>query len=409
MKRVTIAIIILAGFPAICAGQYASQAKPLKMVQLSTPRVTGEVSFEQALAQRRSVRQFVNRPLDFTQIGQLAWAGQGITDKQKGFRTAPSAGALYPMNLYFATADGIFVYQPEEHSLEQLFNQDIRDKLAQAALGQQHVAKAACDIIVAGSAKKLAVKYGNKARRFMLLEAGHIAQNILLQAGCLGLGAVPVGAFDINLVRNVGGLPMSLEPIYIICVGYPAEQAKEERQEKQMDSAKAKKAVLIIASENFRDEELFETKKALDEASVRTVIASTRTGTIKGMLGGEAEASILVSDLKVDDYDAVVFIGGSGAKEYFDSKVAWNIVRRAAEKKKVLAAICIAPSVLANAGLLDGVRATSFASERTRLQKAGAKYTGADVERDGLIITASGPKAAKEFGKAISEALRNRQ
>jgi len=222
MKYVTIAIIVLAGFPAICVGQYKSRGKPLKIIQLSAPRVTGQVSFEQALMQRRSVRQFVNRPLDFTQIGQLAWAGQGITDKQRGFRTAPSAGALYPMNLYLATADGVFVYQPEEHCLERISNQDIRDRLAQAAMKQPCVAEAACDIIIAGSAKKLAVKYGNKARRFMLLEAGHIAQNILLQAGCLGLGAVSVGAFDINQVRNVGGLPMLLEPIYVICVGYPA-------------------------------------------------------------------------------------------------------------------------------------------------------------------------------------------
>jgi len=176
-----------------------------------------------------------------------------------------------------------------------------------------------------------------------------------------------------------------------------------------MDSAKAKRVVLIIPSENFRDEELFETKKALEKAAVETVIASTRTGIIKGMLAGKAEAAILVSDLKVDDYDAVVFIGGSGAKEYFDSEVARDIARQAADKKKVLAAICIAPAVLANAGLLDGVRATSFASERTRLQKAGARYTGADVERDGLVITASGPKAAKQFGKTITEALGNRQ
>ncbi len=117
---------------------------------------------------------------------------------------------------------------------------------------------------------------------------------------------------------------------------------------------------------------------------------------------------ILVSELRVDDYDAIIFIGGSGARQYFDSPVALSIAREAVDKKKVLGAICIAPLVLANAGVLDGVRATGFLSERLRLQRAGARYTGADVERDGLIITASDPRAAGRFGQTIVEALTNR-
>ena len=162
---------------------------------------------------------------------------------------------------------------------------------------------------------------------------------------------------------------------------------------------------MIIASENFRDEELFETKRTLNRAGVATVVASTKTAFITGMLGGRAEATVHVRDLKVDDYDAVVFIGGSGASEYFNNRVAFNIARETEEKKKVLAAICIAPTVLANAGLLNGRRVTSFPSERVKLKKAGAEYTGSDVERDGLIITGRGPKAAAQFGQIIVEAL----
>lgn len=172
-----------------------------------------------------------------------------------------------------------------------------------------------------------------------------------------------------------------------------------------MDNAEARKAVLIIASCNFRDEELLETKYELEKANVDTVIASTKIGVIKGMYGAEAQAAILVNDIVVDDYDAIIFVGGSGAKEYFDSRVALNIARQAKDKGKVLAAICIAPTVLANAGVLDGVRATCFSTEKFKLKEAGAKYTGADVERDGLVITADGPRAATQFGKTIADAL----
>jgi protease I len=403
-------VIILVGFATLCLGQRKPRISLLRVIQLPEPKLTGTVSFEEALSKRRSVREFTGQPLNFTQISQLAWAGQGITEKEEGLRTAPSAGAIYPINLYFATQGGVFIYNPYEHSLEQISNLDVRIRLATAALNQVAVAEAACDIIVAGSVKNLAAKHRNKAKRYMLLEAGHVAQNIQLQAVCLELGSVPIGDFNIRNVNKACGLPTNLEPLYIICVGYPAEQpiterGDEERTTHGIDSAKARRAVLIIASENFRDEELFETKFVLDNAGVETVTASSRTGVIKGMLGGSAEARILVKDIAVDDYDAIIFIGGSGAREYFDSGVAMDIAREAADKRKVLAAICIAPSVLANAGVLNGVRATSFLSERANLQKAGAIYTGTPVERDGLVITGNGPMASGLFGEAIADAI----
>jgi protease I len=210
---------------------------------------------------------------------------------------------------------------------------------------------------------------------------------------------------------------MELEPLYIITVGYPAAQpAAQQGQPQQVPQppdkpvptsveGKAKKAVLIVASENFRDEELFDTKRALESAQVQTVIASTKTGPVTGMLGGRAQAEILVSSVVVDDYDAIVFIGGPGAAQYFDDVAALDIARKAASKSKLLAAICIAPATLANAGVLNGVKATCFSSERLKLEKAGAKYTGAPVEKDGLIITADGPRSAAQFGKTIVDAL----
>ena len=410
MRRLTIPAILLCVFAVVCVAQQRSRVSQLKVIQLAEPKLTSSVSLEQALAQRRSVRDFARRQLDLSQIGQLAWAGQGITKKERGFRTAPSAGALYPIELYFATHESLFVYRPQGHSLEEVLNRDIRARLSVAALNQRAVAGAGCDIVIAGSVKKLARKYGKKARRYMLLEAGHIAQNIHLQAVSLGLGSVPIGAFDISQVRKVCRLPKAFEPLYIISVGYPAVQAPKETVEEkrpvpQLQKRITKKVVLIVARENFRDEELFQTRGVLAEAGVETVVASTKRGAIRGMLGGVGRAEVLVSELNVDDYDGVIFVGGIGAKEYFNNRMALSIARQAKEKGKVLGAICIAPTILANAGVLKGLRATSYPSQQGNLIRAGAQYTGNAVERDGLVITGIGPEAATMFGKAISDAL----
>ncbi|MHC4362477.1 MAG: SagB/ThcOx family dehydrogenase, partial [Planctomycetota bacterium] len=192
MKRLTLLAIVLTGFAVFSLGQYGSRSSPRKVYQLTEPKLTGPVSFEQVLVKRRSMRAFADLPLNRVQIGQLAWAGQGITDRERGFRTAPSAGAIYPIELYFATKDGIFVYSSDDHSLERTSDQDLRGRLASAVSEPEVVAGAACDIILAGSVRKLAVKYGKQARRYLLLEAGHIAQNIQLQATSLELGSVSI-------------------------------------------------------------------------------------------------------------------------------------------------------------------------------------------------------------------------
>ncbi|MHC4806868.1 MAG: nitroreductase family protein, partial [Planctomycetota bacterium] len=325
MKRLIILGVTLACFAALCMGQRRSRVTRGKIIQLTEPKLTGLVSFEEALARRRSVRQFASQPLSSSQISQLAWAGQGITEPQRGLRTAPSAGAIYPIELYFATQEGVSVYQPQGHSLKQTLDQDVRAALT-AASTQGSVP--GCDIIVAGSVKKLTAQFRRDARKYMLLEAGHIAQNIQLQAVCLGLGSVTVGGFDISGVRKVCRLPRDLEPLYVICVGYPLAQTTTETGQAQ-ESTGAKRAVLIVASENFREDELIETKRVLDAAAVQTIIASTKIGFIRGMLGKVAEARILVSQLRVDDYDAIIFIGGPGAAEYFNNPVALSIAREA--------------------------------------------------------------------------------
>jgi protease I len=166
-----------------------------------------------------------------------------------------------------------------------------------------------------------------------------------------------------------------------------------------------KKAVLIIASQIFRDEELFETQGALEATGVETIVASSQLGTCKGKLGAAAEATQLVSDVKADDFDAIVFVGGTGAMEYYDSPAALDLAKEAAEKGKIVAAICIAPRILANAGLLEGLKATCYESETEAIKKLGAYFQLNDVVRDGKFVTANGPHAATDFGKTIAQAL----
>jgi SagB-type dehydrogenase family enzyme len=362
------------------------------------------MTLEEALAKRRTVRRFSNQPLKWAQIGQLAWAGQGITEPQRGLRTAPSAGSIYPIELLFATPEGLYVYQPAEHSLEQISDQDLRLALARDGKAQDSAAEAACDIIVAGSLRKLSEQFKDKARTYLLMEAGHVAQNIQLQAVCLGLGSVTLGGFDSQGVRKVCSLSKGLEPLYIIPVGYPAGEGAAAPGA----GAAGKKAALIIAGQNYHDAELFDTKRVLDAAQVQTFIAGPRRGVARGSLGGAAEVTVLVNQLTVNDYDAIIFIGGLGAVDYFGNPAALNIVREAVRSGKVLGAIGIAPTILANAGVLAGVRATSLLSEQSRLVQAGAIYTGAPVEWERLIITATGPEAAPLFGKTVVEMLAGR-
>jgi protease I len=172
-----------------------------------------------------------------------------------------------------------------------------------------------------------------------------------------------------------------------------------------MQSTKSKKAVMIIASNNFRDEELLKPREILEKNGVTVTLASSSLKEAKGMLGAKVKPDILFTDINVADYDAVIFVGGTGADEYWDNPTAHKIANDANSAKKVVGAICIAPVTLAKAGLLKNKKATTYTSTVSDIKSAGANYTGADVERDGNIITASGPDAAKKFGETIVKAL----
>lgn len=379
-----------------------------KVIQLPEPNRSGAVSVETAINTRRSALQFADKPLSYAQIGQLLWAGQGIIDKQQGLRAAPSADAIYPIELYLVTPEGLFAYNPEEHSLKQISTLDLRKQLSAAASGQVPTEDAACDIIIAGSIRKAAAKYGNKAQRFVPLEAGYVAENIQLQAVPMGLTSLPVGSFEPRNISRICELPGELEPLLIICVGYPFVQQKTQNQA-QSAVQTTKKAVIIVTAIQYADVELVDIQRVLKEAGIIAAVASSKIGTLQGASGGIAASEIALDKLNVEDFDAVIFMGGLGDVDYFNNPTVLGIAREASARNKVIAAISNATTILADAGVLRGIRATGLPQQREQMKKAGAQYTGTAVERDGLIITANDSSVAIQFARAIVTVLKANQ
>lgn len=165
---------------------------------------------------------------------------------------------------------------------------------------------------------------------------------------------------------------------------------------------------MIIASKGYRDEELEIPKKMFEDAGAIVDVAAEKEGRAHGMLGHRIESTIIYSDAKIDIYDAVVLVGGVGSKTYWNDPKAHSLVKETLDKDKLLAAICLAPATLANAGVLKGKSATSYTLASTALKQAGANYTGNPVEVDGSIVTGEGPSAAKEFAATIIDQLCSR-
>jgi SagB-type dehydrogenase family enzyme len=190
-------------------------------IRLPKAATDGKMSLERALVARRSLREFSSVALTLSEIGQLAWAGQGIRDAAAGWRTAPSAGALYPMELYYLTVEGLFHYQPRSHTAIKRGASDLRAELAAASLGQASVTQAPCVFVLTAVPASTERRYRARTPRYIAMEAGHVGQNILLQAVALGLGGVPIGAFTDEKVAKLLGLGAGEEPLYILAVGRP--------------------------------------------------------------------------------------------------------------------------------------------------------------------------------------------
>lgn len=193
-------------------------------LRLPPPNTAGGMPLAEALAARRSRREFAAQRLTLDQVAQLCWAGQGITDIATGHRTAPSAGALYPLTIFVVDSAGIYEYEPRKHVLQQYLTGDFHRELQAVALDQPCVGAAPVCLVIAMDVARSASKYGSRAERYCLLEAGHSAQNVLLQATAIGLAGVPVGAFDDGSVAELLHLPQALRPVYLLPIGFPTAQ-----------------------------------------------------------------------------------------------------------------------------------------------------------------------------------------
>lgn len=193
-------------------------------IELPKPRIKGNVSIEETLNKRRSVREYSQEALSLNEVSQILWSAQGITD-QRGGRTSPSAGALYPLRVYLVSGNvknlnsGIYLYEPKGHKLQKIKEGDFREDLSKASLGQPWVKNAPLNLVITAEYEITTRKYGERGIRYVHIEVGHVAQNVLLQAVALDLGAVPVGAFYDGAVKKILNLKEKENPLYIIPIG----------------------------------------------------------------------------------------------------------------------------------------------------------------------------------------------
>lgn len=192
---------------------------------LPEPRSDGPLSLEAAIVHRRSLRRYGSDELSLQELSQLLWSAQGVTGDRASRRAAPSAGGCHPLVLYLCQSDGVWRYHAQGHYLTEHLGKDIRTQVAQAAWGQGFIAEAPTVFAISAVFVRTTERYGERGeRRYLPMDAGHAAENLLLQAVALGLGGVPVGAFDDASVKRVLSLPGTEEPLYLIPVGHPRER-----------------------------------------------------------------------------------------------------------------------------------------------------------------------------------------
>jgi len=229
MKKIhiIIMIMILSGFFMLwqsVESKYEHSKSINEKIKLPKPKYDSNTSVEKALRERRSIRRYKDEALTLAEVSQLLWAAQGITDP-RGFRTAPSAGALYPLEVYVVIGNvegltkGVYKYKPHGHELVKVRSGDVRDELSVAALGQPWVKEGSIVIVFSAVYERTTQKYGNRGIRYVHIEVGHAAQNVYLQAVSLNLGTVVVGAFRDDKVRKILNMLDEEHPLCIMPVG----------------------------------------------------------------------------------------------------------------------------------------------------------------------------------------------
>lgn len=208
----------------VMADEATSPSKLREKIPLVEPRDDGSPPLGATLRRRRSVREFSDKPLQFEEVSQIAWAAQGITHRA-GFRTAPSAGALYPLEMYVIAGNvtgleqGVYKYGPVDHMLRMTGRGDRRSDISRTAFHQKWIQDAAAIFVLAAVFERTTIKYDRRGIRYVYMEAGHAAQNVCLQAVALGLGATTVGAFNDDALKAVVGMAPNEDPLSLLPIG----------------------------------------------------------------------------------------------------------------------------------------------------------------------------------------------
>ena len=195
-------------------------------LNLPPPAFDGDVSVETAMRKRRSIRRYRSMELSLAQISQILWSAQGVTHSG-GYRTVPSAGARYPLEIYLAAGEvedlaaGVYHYRSRSHTIILAIAGDQRPALCSAALGQPAVGAAAAVLVICALYQRMTRRYGRRGAQYVHMEVGHAGQNIALQCVALGLGSVMIGAFNDDRVQHVIGVQPDERPLYMIPIGFP--------------------------------------------------------------------------------------------------------------------------------------------------------------------------------------------
>jgi len=249
VKRITLVVVLvtwLAGETTVAceqpqAGDNKRESRApssIEKVQLPEPKYDGKISVERALRERRTVRSYEDEPLTLSEISQLLWAAQGITERDKGLRTAPSAGALYPLEVYLVVGNvegvkqGAYKYNPHEHQLTRIKDGDVRGEFG-AALGQSGAGEAGAVIVFFGVYERATVKFGEIGIRYVHMEVGHAAQNVYLQATALNLGTGVIGGFPESRIKRILNVREEEQLLYIMPVGRIRPDGEREPQQKR--------------------------------------------------------------------------------------------------------------------------------------------------------------------------------
>ncbi len=424
------ALAVLNVFPAmgqvdIQRTDYFRGAPVISVVQLPKPAIRDNFSYARLLAARGGKVELSGDPLRAEHISRIFWAGYGINDSQTQRRNVASFDQGYSLLFYLLTTDSVYVYVPADNTLAKIMDTDMRSKIAVAANRDNAIYVGSASIIIAGSPSKAGFKQPRQGRMFMLFEAGRAAQNMELAAMTEGLGFIITEKIDGSKITSLLRMPSGFEPICIMTAGRlsepldtaspaveaarPAEPAAvapvpptptqpEVQIEAQPVVERQKRVLIFVPNRNFPEQAYTEISGMLRLAGMRVDAASTTLDRIRGDLGSQLSADILVRNAVARDYDAVIIVGSNlsaRAGTSLNTRIIGeddsieNFVTRVYNGGGVVGAFARGTEIVARSGLLSsGVKVTGDTSIRRTVSQYGGEYINQSVVVDGRFVTA---------------------